>query len=795
MILIAPATVAADTETVKAAGAGSLLLPFPSDIFDVSWITECRDTNHDGFTDFIGFSEFNDLSLWIVYGQGDGAYTEAIRIQLVGDDNNQNWHATAAQLDGDCDSEVIFRNGGLAEFVVHEHGGVVTTFSVEGLEYENTSDTDLCAAVIRAGLFDSSGSDTLLFNTTTNQLIIRWPDGSIERVTHPSLTGEFAILPLMDFNSDGKLDVLLYVRDTGAFLFLAGTGNAALAKPVVLDLVHASVGDTERPVFGQLDDNPAIDMMTANAITSEVIFAYNIATPAMSESVIEVDCPVYLIGLPGDLDSSGRDDLVLKRDGLYPLSTTGVILVQDPAPDHFELNSNELRRPSSNSINGNDRVDFDVPYVWGIDLDRDNDEDLLWSGTLYSLDWTENRASNPGIEHIGIDIYTEAPAVTHISMIDLNGDGIDEAIVSGPQNARVVDFASGNWTRIIASSNAFMSMPADLDGDGVPELVVPETVSSGVRVFRLQSDGRYADRAFIPTGLPSTGLGLEVADLNDDGYEDVIVVQQNPDGVLVMLGNPEDMLLPGQFIAIPIGTNMTKAAILNFNQDGIDDIAVAIDALEQTVLYRGLGDGTFEESTSYFSQSNYWLTAADVDGDGFTDIVGCAGNKIGGTYIEINYLGINGELMYQDSIFASTVAETVMCDINNDGLLDIAAATTTSTTYNNLAPMVFVQTEPRVFSTRIQLPAPVSPAIVSSDINQDGIPDLITGSNDFDQLRIHYGSSISDQACSADLNGDGELNFFDVSLFVQTLPDYNGDGSFNFFDVSAFLVDYQAGCP
>lgn len=56
-------------------------------------------------------------------------------------------------------------------------------------------------------------------------------------------------------------------------------------------------------------------------------------------------------------------------------------------------------------------------------------------------------------------------------------------------------------------------------------------------------------------------------------------------------------------------------------------------------------------------------------------------------------------------------------------------------------------------------------------------------------------------ACPADLNTDGELNFFDVSAFItlfnQTDPqaDFTGDGAFNFFDVSAFLSAFNAGCP
>lgn len=56
-------------------------------------------------------------------------------------------------------------------------------------------------------------------------------------------------------------------------------------------------------------------------------------------------------------------------------------------------------------------------------------------------------------------------------------------------------------------------------------------------------------------------------------------------------------------------------------------------------------------------------------------------------------------------------------------------------------------------------------------------------------------------ACPADLTGDGDLNFFDVSAFLTAFgnsdpaADFTGDGEFNFFDVSAFLAAFSAGCP
>ncbi len=55
--------------------------------------------------------------------------------------------------------------------------------------------------------------------------------------------------------------------------------------------------------------------------------------------------------------------------------------------------------------------------------------------------------------------------------------------------------------------------------------------------------------------------------------------------------------------------------------------------------------------------------------------------------------------------------------------------------------------------------------------------------------------------CAGDLNGDGALDFFDVSAFLNgynamdPIADFTGDGVFDFFDVSAFLGAYNAGCP
>ncbi len=55
--------------------------------------------------------------------------------------------------------------------------------------------------------------------------------------------------------------------------------------------------------------------------------------------------------------------------------------------------------------------------------------------------------------------------------------------------------------------------------------------------------------------------------------------------------------------------------------------------------------------------------------------------------------------------------------------------------------------------------------------------------------------------CQADLTNDGELNFFDISVFLgafgeqSEIADFNNDGFYDFFDIASFISLYSLGCP
>lgn len=82
---------------------------------------------------------------------------------------------------------------------------------------------------------------------------------------------------------------------------------------------------------------------------------------------------------------------------------------------------------------------------------------------------------------------------------------------------------------------------------------------------------------------------------------------------------------------------------------------------------------------------------------------------------------------------------------------------------------------------------------------------IVSASNNTNNIQRYlmnmFTTPLPPVACPPDINGDGNLDFFDISAFLgaysnmQPDGDFNNDGVWDFFDVSAFLGAYSAGCP
>ncbi len=219
---------------------------------------------------------------------------------------------------------------------------------------------------------------------------------------------------------------------------------------------------------------------------------------------------------------------------------------------------------------------------------------------------------------------------------------------------RYVDVAQD---RGLDPGEAHRNVFVDLDGDRWPDAVIHNE-----RAYRNVPDPR-GGRRFVHLGKlaePRPDL-LLFADIDEDGQQDALVAYrldpskpgwQDPGRrSQVRLQGPgadgalsEGALLGRATYTLP-PEPLTCAAWLDFDLDGHLDLVTAGDYLEGGLpleaypvrLHRGLGGGRFEEVTDRAGltlrreaghvdsrRPVYGLTTADVDGDGWPDILVCA---------------------------------------------------------------------------------------------------------------------------------------------------------------------------
>ena len=114
--------------------------------------------------------------------------------------------------------------------------------------------------------------------------------------------------------------------------------------------------------------------------------------------------------------------------------------------------------------------------------------------------------------------------------------------------------------------------------------------------------------------------GIAIADINQDGLDDIYLCQETGLPNLLYLQNEDGTLREfSEQSQTNYLQNSTTALFVDLNNDGLKDLAVAVNG--GVVVSQGLGDGRFELRHVIDSSDYVWsLTAVDYDLDGDLDL-------------------------------------------------------------------------------------------------------------------------------------------------------------------------------
>jgi hypothetical protein len=351
------------------------------------------------------------------------------------------------------------------------------------------------------------------------------------------------------------------------------------------------------------------------------------------------------------------------------------------------------------------------------------------TGTIQFTDSTTQLA--PGTQAIaaGSLARTFVPASTtgagnnpQMISADINGDGIPDLVLANHSGTMItVLLGKGDGTFTVLPSfgtkhnGVYEAAVGDLNGDG--NLDIATVNGNSVSIFIGNGDGTFG--AETDYQAPGTAVAVGMGDFNGDGKLDLAIANNTPNGVSVLIGNG-DGTFQGGTVVYPVGKGPDwNVVVRDFNGDGKLDVAVADSADNTVSVLLGNGDGTFQPQAPYPVGSNPSLAfAADLRSDGGLDLVTLNRND--------NSIGVllgNGDGTFQKQhayALGSTPKGAVSGDLNGDGKLDLVVASNTAGTLSILSGNGDGTFQPQQLLRAVSAPV----GLVAADFNGDGRQDI-----------------------------------------------------------------------
>lgn len=761
------------------------------------------DFNGDGKKDLLTIVCDSSCNLYISasLGNGDGTFQTATLTAIPA---NSSDAFVVGDVNGDKKDDVI---------VVHNEGslgsGAPSSFDVflsngdgtftPGNNYAITSD-DLSSGILYDingdGKLDAVSVDTAVPGNVW--VLLGNGDGTFQPATSTVLSGEAGYnLVFADFNGDGLLDFAENDYTTGQMTVYLGMSsdpqfqaavsyntsdsnnqacwNAAgdMTGDGMPEIVSSNCADDNTP-----DDNTITVYVNNGSGTFSQGTYFPVATAPSTGSTAYV-YPGYLT--VADVNGDGLGDVITTN---YATGDVTVLLSNGDGT---------VKVPNLGYATGG-YAPYTAPVV--ADFNGDGLPDIAVANTIDGFSYMKGYGD--GTFQAAVDYYSpttdngEAYAFD-VATGDFNGDGIPDVVLGNwccDSTVGITVFLSnGNGTLapgVNYGSDGYLAYVAvaDFNQDGILDIAAVDNLNGLVQIFYGAGTGGVGNGTFTagPT-LATNDTDSErivAADLNGDGYPDLVVANNNGGTVGVFLN------LAGTFqpqVTYTLNAQSFEVAVADVNGDGVPDLLLSEEISGNLAVLLGdpSGNGTFGAETDFNLGNNpVQIAVGDVNGDGKLDVVATMADYVNGMGLAVALGDGQGNFSLANAIPYPTSSQTTyasqypsqpgagfvrLLDLNGDGALD---AVYTNPNYSTVGIM-FGQSGQNagVFANPTEYPtAEGSYGLAMADVNGDGAIDAVTAGD---------GNSWGFSEATVLLNNSG----------TAELPNYSLSASANVASVNA----------
>ncbi|MCW3463933.1 IPT/TIG domain-containing protein [Chitinophaga nivalis] len=478
----------------------------------------------------------------------------------------------------------------------------VTIGNVAATTYTVEADTVITATT---GAFAPGKWTVAVSNETHTATYNYFYNGPIIHSFSPAsgAAGSLVTINGANFNTD-PLRNIVYFGATKAVVKSATTGTLVVAVPT---------GALPEPISVASD---GLIAYTANAFlptfqgTDSALTAGSFAAPIQIDGVASIS-NIFITDLDGDslpdiflTRKYDRSFSVFRNNGSY-----GVVSF-DAKKDFYGGYDSQIAAVAD--FNGDGLSDVAAESLYGNDIGIFRN-----TSTIGNISFYEDQRFNSG-------------KVTAMAAADLDGDGSAE-LVTGSTSAQQLRIYANQGTRDGVSLRAITDVLiagfcngitiADVDGDGRPDIMLPNSAGHFISILRNTSTpGHLSFAPFQNLRIDGGSSEVLLKDMDGDNKPDLIFLFNKEVGIFKNNSRPGKIAFTDRITA-HIGRNAGFLTVADFDGDNLLDVAVGNEGI--TLFKNTSSNGQISLATGVFIKEYIaGITSGDLNGDGKPDLIG-----------------------------------------------------------------------------------------------------------------------------------------------------------------------------